>query len=143
MPSFTFGFADLQNTGPIVEVQIAPPKDLFNILKSQNKPISNPIKAMALIDTGATSSVVNPSVISGLAISPIGKVKISTPSDTDVECNQYKLAFVFPNRVIIEVSDVVEAPLQGQPIQCLLGRDILRYGVFIYNGYMQQITFSV
>jgi predicted aspartyl protease len=143
MPSFTIGLSNLQQTGPILEIQIAIPRDLFNVLKQNNQPISNPIKAIALIDTGATSSVVNPDIIRALGISPTGRIKISTPSDTDVDCNQFKLAFVFPNNVIIESSDVIEAPLKGQPIQCLLGRDILRHAVFIYNGYMQQITYSV
>jgi len=143
MPSFTIGLANLQHTGPILEISIAIPRDLFNVLKQNNQPISKPIKAIALIDTGATSSVVNPDIIKNLNISPTGRTRINTPSDTDVECNQYKLAFVFPNGVIMESSDVIEAPLQGQPIQCLLGRDILRHGVLIYNGYVQQITFSI
>jgi hypothetical protein len=143
MPSFTLGLTDLQNTGPILEIQVTVSRDLANVLKAGNIPVPDPIKVMAMIDTGASSSVVNPEVIRNLGISPTGRVKINTPSDCGVDCNQYKLAFAFPNGVVMESSDVIEAPLVGQPVQCLLGRDILRHGVLIYNGYMQQITFSV
>jgi len=143
MPSFTTGFPALQNSGPIIEIQIAISRDLANVLKANNTPIPDPLKAIAMIDTGATASVVNPDVIRNLGVSPTGRTKITTPSDCGVDCNQYNLAFVLPGGVTIESSDVIEAPLVGQPIQCLLGRDILRHGVLIYNGYVQQITFSI
>lgn len=143
MPSFTIGLSNLQSSGPILEIQIGMPRDLINVLKETGQPVPNPIKAIALIDTGATSSVVNPTIIQGLKVAPIGRVRINTPSDANVECDMYKLALILPDGVAIESSDVIEAPLVGQPIQCLLGRDILRHGVLIYNGYMQQITYSV
>jgi len=143
MPSFTITSPDLQYVGPILEIQLAISKDLATVLTSKGTPIPNPIKAIAMIDTGATSSVINPDIVKALGISPTGTTKINTPSDCGVDCNQYNLSFVFPNGVILESSDVVEAPLTGQPIQCLLGRDLLRHGVLIYNGYMQQITLSI
>lgn len=38
----------------------------------------------------------------------------------------------------LEIS-VIEAPLQGQNIQALIGRDDLKHGVFIYQGPQQPI----
>lgn len=35
-----------------------------------------------------------------------------------------------------------EAPLKGQHIQCLVGRDVLQHGVFIYTGYDNSFTLS-
>jgi predicted aspartyl protease len=113
------------------------------MLKDKNQPIPQSVKVLAMIDTGATSTVVRSDIVEKIGISPIGVVKINTPSSVGVECYQYQAAVVFPNNLAIETADLIAAPLQGQHIQCLIGRDILRHGVLIYNGYAQIVTFSV
>ncbi len=85
----------------------------------------------------------NPQVIKHLGLNPINKTIISTPTSKDNECYQYSASIIFPNNVIAEISELIEVPLQGQHIQSLIGRDILKHGVFIYNGYTQTFTFSV
>jgi predicted aspartyl protease len=130
-------------SGPVVEVLIAPAKPLVDILRSRNQALPQPIKALAMIDTGATSSVVRPDIIEMIGLSPIGIARINTPTTEGVECYQYQAAIVFPNNVAVETTDLIEAPLQGQHIQCLIGRDILKHGVLIYNGYAQIVTFSI
>lgn len=37
---------------------------------------------------------------------------------------------------------VLEAPLQGQNIDCLIGRDVLSQGVFVYIGYTNLFSLS-
>lgn len=89
------------------------------------------------------AQVVTPDIISKLGIYPIGKTKVNTPSDSEVDCNVYKLVFHLPNNVRIESFDVIEAPMKGQPYPCLIGRDILRYRLFIYNRFVEEVTFGV
>ena len=36
----------------------------------------------------------------------------------------------------------IEAPLGGQHIECLIGRDVLKHGVLTYIGYINQFTLS-
>lgn len=143
MPSFTTTLPNLHQIGPIVEIQIVIPRDLAKVLKDKGETVPDPIKANALIDTGATNSCVNSDVIKGLNVSPIGISKICTASHANIDCNQYKLGFQFPSGFMVESPEVVETTLEGQPIQCLIGRDILKLGVLIYSGYMQQVTFSI
>jgi len=38
---------------------------------------------------------------------------------------------------------VVEAPLESQHISCLIGRDVLARGVFIYLGSGNAFTLSI
>jgi hypothetical protein len=38
---------------------------------------------------------------------------------------------------------VIEAPLEGRSIDCLIGRDILARGVFIYLGSGDAFTFAI
>ncbi len=77
-----------------------------------------------------------------LGISPIGTALINMPSSTNVTCFQFDVQIVFPNNVNIASIVVTEAPLQGQHIQCLIGRDVLQHGVLIYTGYDNSFTLS-
>lgn len=77
-----------------------------------------------------------------MRISPIGTVLINTPSSTNLTCFQFDVQIVFPNNVNIASIVVTEAPLQGQHIQCLIGRDVLQHGVLIYTGYDNSFTLS-
>jgi hypothetical protein len=87
-----------------------------------------------MIDTGAGISVVRQGLLPQLGLNPIGLSYISTPSSTNVACHHHLLRLIFPNKVLVEAT-VVEAPLQGQNIQCLIGRDVLAHGVLVYIGY--------
>jgi hypothetical protein len=48
---------------------------------------------------------------------------------------------LFPNNVQVAAT-AIEAPLQGQHIQCLIGRDVLAHGVLVYIGYTNSFTLS-
>lgn len=145
MPSFTTTYSNLVSEGPIVTVTILPPRQLLDAMTKMSLPSPSPIEVRALIDTGATCTAVNPAIISQLQLSPIGTTKISTPSCFEVLCNTYHIGIIFTQGgapIVIETPSAIEVPLIGQNIQCLIGRDILSLGVFIYNGYARQITLS-
>lgn len=90
--------------------------------------------AVGMIDTGATGSVIRQGLPAQLGLKPIGVTYINTPSSMNVACYEYLVRFVFPNNVLFETT-VLETPLQGQHIECLIGRDVLAHGVFVYIGY--------
>jgi predicted aspartyl protease len=107
MSSFTTQIPNLEKIGPIIEVIVSPPKDLVDALKKANQSIPSAVKVHAMIDTGASSSVVNPTVVSHLKLNPIGCVQISTPSSTNVTCLQYKAAITFPGDVTLETLELI------------------------------------
>ncbi len=94
-----------------------------------------------MIDTGATGTVISEDIVQQLKLNPVGITFINTPSSTNVQCYEYLIRLLFPNNVVTE-SVVIAAPLQGQHIQCLIGRDILRHGVLVYIGYTNTFTLS-
>jgi len=94
-----------------------------------------------MIDTGASGTVINPAIPQQLNLNPVGVTFINTPSHANVRCYQYPVRVVFPNNVIAETI-AIAAPLQGQAIQCLIGRDLLRHAVFVYIGYANLFTLS-
>jgi len=142
MPSFTTGSQDLRISGPLVEVNIAVGSPVEVALKASNTPMPSPVKAIAMFDTGATGTVIQEGIADQLGLNPIGVTSINTPASTNVSCYQYAIRLIFPNNIVAE-GIVIEAPLQGQSIQCLIGRDILAHGVLVYIGYMNQFTFSM
>lgn len=141
MPSFTAQVPNLQAIGPIVEARIAIGSFLETSLKQKGQPIPTPVAAHALIDTGASATVIQASIPGSLGLQPVGVSFITTPSSTNVRCYQYLIRLVFPNNVVFE-GVVIAAPLQGQQIQCLIGRDILANGVLVYIGYTHMFTLS-
>lgn len=141
MPSFTIQVPTLREAGPIVEVGFAIGTAVEDVLKKEGKGIPLPIKITAMIDTGATGTVMNVEIVKQLDLHPIGTTLISTPSCTNVQCYEYLCRILFPHNVIVETV-VIAAPLMGQHIQCLIGRDILQHGIFIYTGYINQFSLS-
>ena len=96
-----------------------------------------------MIDTGAYSTVLNPDVISRLAIRPVGVAAIVTPSTTTaVTCNRYHINVYFSEDFVVENVFAIEAPMGGVPYQCLIGRDILRLATFTYAGRRNEFTIA-
>lgn len=142
MPSFTRGVPNLVASGPLVEtLGIAVSTPLEETLRDKSQPIPVPVQVIAMIDTGATGTVIQHGVAGQLGLEPVGIAYINTPSSANVQCNKYAVRLMFAINVVVEAI-VIEAPLQGQNIQCLIGRDVLAHGILIYIGYANQFTLS-
>lgn len=143
MPSFTNQVSNLDEVGPILEISVGPTAKLRQVLARKNEPIPPAQRVIALIDTGAAKTLLTPTVIQALGISPIGATRISTPATTEpVLVRQFDVSLVLPDEVTVESATCIEAALGGQPVQCLIGRDILQHGVLVYIGYANQFTLS-
>jgi len=141
MPSFTTQLPNLQVMGPLVEMRICVGTPVEEALKKVGSKIPEPVAAKGMIDTGATGSVIQPAIAQQLGLQPVGIVPISTASSENVlPCPLYSVRLIFP-KVVIETL-AIEAPLRGQDIQCLIGRDVLSAAVFVYTGYINQFTLS-
>ena len=139
MPSLTQTIPNLEQVGPVIDISITQSQPYLKALKITQ---AKAIRVLAMIDTGATSTVIQRGIMQALEINPVGKAKINTPSSTGVECDQFDVQLVFPNSINIPSIIITEAPLQGQHIQCLIGRDILKHAVLIYTGYNNTYTLS-
>ena len=141
MPSITHKIVDLRTEGPVIEITVTPSVHFLqqmNISSDDTKFV----KLLAMIDTGASKTVIKKGITSYLEINPVGYTKMTTPSSTNVHCDDFNVQILFSKNIYIPSIVVTEAPLQGQHIQCLIGRDILKYGVFFYNGCENTFTIS-
>jgi len=141
MPSFTTQKPDLTENGPTTNIELAISSGLEKSMKESGDEIPTPVSGMAMIDTGASVTVISDNLIKKLNINPTGKVLVNTPTAMNVSCDEYHLRVIFPNNVIIETF-VVSAPMEGQNVNCLIGRDLLQHSVFVYIGYARTFSLS-
>jgi hypothetical protein len=115
-------------------------------------PIPTPVPGIGLIDTGATFTCIEETILSSaLQLDPIGVVNTGT-ANGPVQQSAYPGHIVFPTEGwSIDIGQVVGVNLAGQtvdepvpkPIIALLGRNFLERCVFIYNGTMGAWTISI
>lgn len=94
-----------------------------------------------LVDTGASNTVIDTTIIAPLGLTPTGAVMCHTPSTGQVAqaFNQFDVMIVIPGpgtsqAWIIEALPVMESDFSAQGIQGLIGRDMLDRALLIYNG---------
>ena len=133
MPFLTTRNTNLRNSGPIIEVVVVPPQPVAELLRKENKPVPS-IKAVALIDTGASSTCISQNIANKLSLIPFDAQVVHTAGGETKQL-LYDVGIVLP----ISQPNVicVQAPcadLSGQPYQVLIGRDILGACTLFYNG---------
>jgi hypothetical protein len=140
MPSIT---NLVSNDGPVIEASFTIPIQLEKKLQDEGKilPTATPIRA--LIDTGASNCVIQKDIPIRLGLTPMDSIKITTPSCKDVDCYRYFLRMILPGHRLMYEGVFTAAPLEGQNIQCLIGRDMLKDGILLYIGNINQFTWSL
>ncbi len=147
MPHFT---RQIDDKGALLNVQLDIGTFYREALISLGTPAPQPFVAQGLVDTGASSTCINPEVIRALGISPKGTTSIVTPStgndsmtvnEYDVNLSIYSTLSEPPCR--IQNLSVMESTLFArQGFHVLIGRDVLARCLLIYDGRMGNYTFG-
>ena len=113
-------------------------------LQQQNKPVPAPQGGLALIDTGATLSVVDRAAVQALGINPVGVANMTGVTGQG-QTNLYPATFEFPGTSLppVNFASVTAAQLQGLGYIALIGRDILMRFTMFYNGPLGLVTLSL
>jgi len=138
----------LEKDGPIIQVEVSMPPALEEWFVQNKLPVAAPITGYALIDTGASISGIHEPVLNQLSIVPIDSIPVANTAGPG-------RAFVYPTRVSFPGLGVSDWPLSrvvgnqlnwqtsdGKNVIMLVGRDILKYFLMIYNGKFNGITLS-
>ena len=158
MPVFDFFHWDkekgytLTETGAILQVTVGLPPALEQFCLRENISIPMPIPGYALIDTGASASAVHEQIFTDFGIQPIDHIAMSTPHTRD------KFSFVYPAKIqfpglnlsgdsMMPWMRVVGCELKwttfdSKEIIMLMGRDLLKYFLMVYNGVQSDVTLS-
>jgi hypothetical protein len=133
LPDFEVSVPDLRASGPIVQAYVGPSREFIATFGVDS--VAAPIAISALIDTGAASTVITRDTASLLRLRAVGVTRVHTPTTLEpVLCRQFHVNIYFSRDFAVEDILAIEAPLTAQPIQCLIGRDVLSRGVLTYSG---------
>lgn len=140
MGNFRTTQKDVQKYGPRLEIELGPPivKSPTGIITQKNISLSSQARYSrmpALIDTGASRTVITPEAVARVGLRQVDEIEVSRPGGSDKR-GVFVASVQFPRQKLstIEAMEVICCELPDQPIQCLLGRDVLSRWVFTYNG---------
>jgi hypothetical protein len=125
--------------GALVDVFVALSTPRVDMLKVAGMGFPPPERAKALIDSGASISSISPRIAKSLSLVPTGITPIysATTGGASQNCNLYDvcLAFAQPSIKVLGVNiPVIEVHVFTPGVDVLLGRDMLRQCLCIYDG---------
>jgi len=125
--------------GPVLDIVIGVSQARQNALTANKQPVPPSVRIRGLVDTGASCTCVDPSILASLQLSPTGTTTMHTPStgaspgtanlyDASIVLVHPQLSLTFFNQA------VAESVLAVQGIHALIGRDILAKCLLTYDG---------
>jgi hypothetical protein len=148
MPFFTL---QVSSRGLIVEAAILVSVSRREALEKAGQPVPDIQRVYALLDTGASCSAVDQSVLDSLGLTPTGEAEILTPStgSTPHKAFTYDVQIgIFAGRPgdMHYISNPIQVTatdlFAGQGIHVLIGRDILANCILQYNGADELFTLA-
>ncbi len=148
MPHFTLL---MSANGPLVDAFVGVSQPRRVALTQSGQQVPALVQVRALIDTGASSSCVDPSVLSALGLSPTGSAPMITPSTgtTPHIADQYDISLLIPSATTSQLPLVFHAMpvacvelLLAQGFHALIGRDVLQQCLLTYNGNRNWFTLA-
>lgn len=125
----------LEIKGPFIQVTITHPRIVQEELRKKGEKVSS-LQVNALIDTGASISVISTEIADKLNLMHTGYQKVFSVQDEQDQPVYYGF-IIFPWGHGKEIP-ILCCPLKH--IDCLIGRDILKHWLFIYNGVDGSMT---
>jgi len=134
--------------GPILDCYIGVSAPRAEALKKAGLAIPKPFLIRALVDTGASCTNLDPSILTSLGVASTGIASVHTPSTKSGiphVAKQYDVSLTLPHPLIHRTFNalaVIESELLHQGIQGLIGRDILNACMLTYDGTGKTFTFG-
>ncbi len=120
-----------------------------SILEQLGLAASQFLPIQAIVDTGSTTTAVDPSILEKLDLTPTGRTPLIIPGKEPVFVEQYDVSLVIqsarkdqPPLIISTLPAICVELLDNQGFHALIGRDILSHCVFYYNGSIGLFTLS-
>ena len=127
--------------GPLIHVVVSASGPRVTALTQAGQAAPQPILAKLVVDTGASLTAIDVSILNQLGLSPTGKTPIHTPSTSGSphQANQYDVGItIFGHNNALAFSNsalpVIDGNFKTQGIDGLLGRDVLATSRMNYSG---------
>jgi hypothetical protein len=136
--------------GALIDLHVALSTPRIDALKAAGKSFPPPATARAVIDTGASITSISPRIATSLGLVPTGKttVKSATTGSAPQPCNLYDVALAFlqpgiHTHVFGVTIPVIELDLAAANYEALLGRDLLRQCLCVYDGKRGELILAI
>lgn len=130
-----------QQEGPCIFVSILTTSLELREGRAVGLEYPEPLRVRALIDTGASITVINPQVAQTCKLRLTGFANLLAAGSAG-RYPEHAAAIVFPDSDLkgFDAIKVVACPIVRQPYSCLIGRDILSRWVLTYDGRKGKMT---
>ena len=121
--------------GALLPVSISLPISALEQYHPHGKQIQN-VSCDALIDTGASISAISSKIVKQLGLIEIGFERIAS-------VHGIELRPIYVGHITFPWGSAMEIPIVGcelQGLDCLIGRDVLRFWHMTYDGFNGEIT---
>ena len=145
MPCVSYRRPNLVREGPTISVIVRPSTAFLSASKEgEGAPEVPSVRSLMLVDTGASGSAVDHEVIAMLGLQPTGAISIATPSHDHHDVLTYDIDLIIEeNQFHLPDVPVFATGLKNQGISGLIGRDVLKHMLLVYNGYSGDFTLAV
>ena len=121
--------------GPIIQVSISVAPVVAQTILSAGGTVPPPVNGIGLIDTGASGTCVDDDVALGLNLPVTGTATMASASHAGSQRNLYPIQLeVVGWPIKWHTNRAMGASLNAQGLIALIGRDMLRACVLVYNG---------
>jgi hypothetical protein len=125
MPEITRQLPDLAASGPTMPIRLWVPEAVQTTMR--------PLDIIALIDTGAPTTMFNDDLVDWFSLTQVGKERFATVVEYGHEFYTYRIRLLFPDNIAIEVV-AVAVPNLARRVPCMIGRDVLKHCMLFYDG---------
>lgn len=142
--------ASVSPLGAILELYVHVTVHKLASIAAANLPIPSPVLVRGLIDSGASGTCLDLTVIRQLGLQPTGSVPVHTASTAGAPQLRYQFDVALwlapqpgakPHNIRLTIP-VIEADLAGQGIELLIGRNVLDQCLFVYDGPSSRVTLA-
>lgn len=138
----------LAGHGPVIQLYVHVSGQRFGALEAAKQSIPKPVLVDGLIDTGASCSCIDTTILRRLELSPTGSAQMHTPSTSGSPhtCSQYDVSLWLldpgPHNIKVTIP-IIDSDFAGLGIGMLIGRDILDDCLLVYNGPQKTISLAL
>jgi len=109
--------------------------------------IPEPKKFTAMIDTGCTHCMIDPTIGKALSITPIdGSTRSLGDANKEIDSPGYAISLGLHLPEAIHTFPMLQAgsaDFRGERFKVIIGRDVLDYCIFLYNGKARQFVLEI
>jgi predicted aspartyl protease len=138
-----------QKGRPVLTLYVAPSASRIAALHASGEEPPPPVEVRALVDTGATRTVIQRSVLASLGLDPVGVERVHTastgsePREVGAFMVQLFIAGLRGGTLAQDLRAVEAENLSGLAVEVLLGRDVIDRFLLFLNGPEGRFTLAI